>query len=101
MHIVFFMTGKAGDRRVLVFPVFMAIIALHLAVLAQQAKLCFAMIEPVFLPVSCVMAVAALLAQRAFVLVILLVTGNTGHGRVPENRTLVASLALNVVMLAK
>lgn len=101
VHIAFLMTGKTGDRRVLVFPVFVAIVALHFAVLAQQAKLRLAMIEPVFLPVARIMAVAALLAQGAFVLVILLVTGDTGHGCIPEYRTLVAGLALDVVMLAK
>ena len=46
------------------------------------------------------MAVAARVAQCAFVLVILLVTGNTGHGRVLEKRTLVTGIALNDRMLA-
>ena len=63
VHVVLFMTGDAGDRRIFVFPVFVARVALHLAVLAQQAKARFAVIKAVFLPVAFAMTVTALVAQ--------------------------------------
>lgn len=63
VHVVLFMTGNTGDRRFFVFPVFVARVALHLAVLAQQTKARFAVIEAVLLPVAFAMTVTALIAQ--------------------------------------
>ena len=63
VHVVLLVTGNTGDRRIFVFAVLVAILAFHIAVLAQQAKVRFAVVEAVFLPVTFAMAVAARIAQ--------------------------------------
>lgn len=63
VHVVFLVTGKTGIGRVLEFLVLVAAVAFNIPVLAHESKSRLAMIEPVFLPVTLAMAIAALLAQ--------------------------------------
>ena len=100
VYIVFFVAGETGVRRVPECLVRVAAVAFHVAVPAHKREPRLAMVEPVFLPVAFAVTVAARVAQRSFVLVILLVTGDAVHGRVLEERALVAGFALDVVVLA-
>ena len=100
VHVVFPVAGQAGRRGIFVFLVLVAIVAFHLAVLARQRESRLVVVELVILPVAFAMTVAAQLTQGAFVLVNFFMAGDTRHGSLFEDHALVASLALDVFVLA-
>lgn len=100
VDIVLLVAGEAVRRRMLEIGVPVAVLALGLNVLAKQRKLGLGVIERALLPVALRMAVTAGLPQGTFVLVVFLVTGVAGRGRLLEHGALVAGLALDVAMLA-
>ena len=73
----------------------MAFLAFHDKVPAQQGETGEAVVERGPFPVLCAVALLALLALLAFVRVIILVAGDTGHGRVPVLLPLVTVVALH------
>lgn len=78
----------------------MAFTACHDKVPAQQGKTGQAVVERGLFPVLRAMALLAFLALLAFVHVVLLVAGVTGHGRIPVLLPLVAVVAFHGTVTA-
>ena len=102
MFIVFLMAGNArGFQFVVVQVAGMAILAFGGLVFAAQGVLgVLVMVEQNVLPDFFVVATLAFSAELAFVLVVLLMAPQAIHRRVLEYRALVASVALDLIVLA-
>lgn len=105
MHlvVVFLMARVAQLRRFFVFLVEVALVALHILMLAQQREVGLAVIEARRLPILFAMALLALITQLALVrlVVIFLMAGNASLGRVLEFVVDVALHALHINVLAQ
>ncbi len=80
MFIVFFVTRNASDARVLESGSYMALLAFHSRVLAEQRETRQAVIDLAGFPIAFVVAAFAFLAFLSFVLVVFLVTSEASAG---------------------
>lgn len=80
MFVIFFVTGIALLRRIFEFLINMAFFTLDFGMLAQQFEISFVVVEAGGFPVFFFVAISAIFAQATFMLVILLVAGDT-NGR--------------------